>query len=425
MKKKTLKVLLFVVLALLVAFTATTVLSSGEDRISHPIPARYGVDDPQFARTMGALLGPPLVGGNRVTVYTNGDEIFPAMLQAIAEAQSSINFETYIYWSGQIGHKFSEALSAKARAGVETSVLVDWVGAAKMERELFESMRKSGVKVEYYRPLHWYTLSRINNRTHRKLLVVDGKVGFTGGVGIADVWLGNAQGPENWRDSHFRLEGPAVAQMQAAFLDNWIGTRSEVLDGPAYFPQLAPAGDQYAQVFKSSAREGSDSVRLLYMLSIAAARKTIHMSNAYFVPDDLSVRMFVEARKRGVKVDIIVPGDITDQAIVGKASRALWGDLLRAGVKIYRYEPTMMHCKIFIVDGLWTSVGSTNFDNRSFRLNDEANLNVLDAAFANENLSQFERDKSRSKEFSLADWESRSAGEKFSDWAASLFRIQL
>lgn len=425
MKKRTWKLLLLAVVVLSSALGATVLLSSGEDRISQPIPARYGVEDPQFVRTMGTLLGPPLVGGNRVTILTNGDEIFPAMLKAIAEAEKSVNFETYIYWSGQIGRKFSEALSKKAREGVETHVLVDWVGAAKMERELFESMRAAGVQVEYYRPLHWYTLSRMNNRTHRKLLVVDGKVGFTGGVGIADEWLGNAEGPDNWRDSHFRVEGPAVAQMQAAFLDNWIGTQSKVLDGNAYFPELSPAGDQYAQVFKSSAREGSDSVRLMYMLSIAAARKSIHMQNAYFVPDDLSVRMFVQARKRDVEVHIIVPGDITDQQLVGKASRALWGDLLRAGVKIYRYKPTMMHCKIFVVDGLWTSVGSTNFDNRSFRLNDEANLNVLDAGFARENLVQFERDKARSKAFSLADWENRGAREKFSDWVASWFRVQL
>lgn len=402
------------------------VFGSGENRIEKEIESLYGVDDPQFSRTMGSLLGRSLVPGNKVVPLLNGNQIFPAMLTAIAGAQRSINFETYIYWSGAIGKRFSDALSERARAGVKTSVLVDWVGAAKMDRSLIQSMRESGVLVNYYRPLHWYTLARMNNRTHRKLLIVDGRVGFTGGVGIADLWDGNGEDPDHWRDTHFQIEGPVVAQLQAAFMDNWIRTRGEVLHGEDYFPALeAQPTNHYAQVFRSSAREGSDSMRLMYLLAIAAARKSIRMENAYFVPDDLSLRMFVAARKRGVDVQIIVPGDHSDQTVVNKASRAHWGPLLAAGVKIFRYKPTMLHCKIFIVDDAWTSVGSTNFDNRSFRLNDEANLNVFDTDFAAQNLAQFERDKANAEAYTLADWSHRAASEKLSDWMASWLRPQL
>lgn len=401
-------------------------LSSGENRIEDEIESRYGIEDPQFARTMGSLLGRSLTPGNKVLPLINGEQIFPAMLNAIAGAKRSINFETYIYWSGDIGKRFSDALGERARAGVKTSVLVDWVGAAKMDRSLIESMRSSGVSVSYYRPLRWYTLVRMNNRTHRKLLIIDGRVGFTGGVGIADLWDGHAQDPQHWRDTHFQIEGPVVAQLQAAFMDNWIRTRGHVLHGDDYFPSLeVQPANQFAQVFRSSAREGSDSMRLMYLLAIAAARKSIHMENAYFVPDDLSVRMLVAARKRGVDVQIIVPGDHTDQTVVSHASRAHWGPLLAAGVKIFRYRPTMLHCKIFIVDHAWTSVGSTNFDNRSFRLNDEANLNVFDAGFAAENEAQFERDKANADDYSLADWRQRGTGEKISEWLANWFRPQL
>ena len=411
---------------LTVATSLLLMFSSGESRIEEQISSVYGVEDPEFVHTMGSLLGPSLLPGNRVVPLVNGDQIFAAMLKAIEGAKKSICFETYIYWSGDIGKRFSHALIERAKAGVATHVLVDWVGAAKMDKSLVDSMLKGGVEVEYYRPLRWYTLSRMNNRTHRKLLIVDGTVGFTGGVGIADIWKGNAQGPDNWRDTHFLIEGPVVAQLQGAFLDNWIRTRGAVLHGPKYFPgALAAAGTQQAQVFRSSAREGSDSMRLMYMLAIAAARKHIRMANAYFVPDDLSVRMFVAARKRGVDIEIIVPGEHSDQILVNKASRAKWGTLLQAGVKIYRYKPTMMHCKIFIVDGIWTSVGSTNFDNRSFRLNDEANLNVFDVGFAHQNSKQFSQDKRVSDEYTLAEWHDRGKLEKLSDWAASLLRPQL
>jgi cardiolipin synthase len=281
------------------------------------------------------------------------------------------------------------------------------------------------VEVEQYHPLRWYNIQRMNNRTHRKLLVVDGRIGFTGGVGIADQWNGHAQSKDHWRDSHYRIEGPAVAQMQAAFTDNWIKTRAEVFTGSNYFPELKPVGGSLAQVFKSSPGEGSESVRLMYLLSIASAKKTIRLQAAYFVPDDLAIATLVAARQRGVKIEIIVPGPDMDAKIVQRASRSLWRALLDAGVEIYEYQPTMYHCKVLIVDEVWVSVGSTNFDDRSFRLNDEANLNIYDAAFAAAQVLVFEADKAQSRLMTRAEFKNRSALGKILDKMAALFRRQL
>lgn len=400
-------------------------LSSGERKINHRIAHLYNVGDAQFVRSMGNLLGPPLVDGNRVVELLNGDEIFPAMLEAIRGAKRTITFETYIYWSGKIGKEFADALSERSAAGVKVHVLLDWVGSGKMDQATLSQMEKAGIQVERYHPLRWYTLTRLNHRTHRKLLVVDGRIGFTGGVGIGDVWLGNAQDEDHWRDSHYRLEGPAVAHMQAAFLDNWLKTQAEVLHGEDYFPPLSAVGDAYAQVFRSSSREGSESVRMMYLLSIAAASRSILLSAAYFVPDDLSVEMLVEARKRGARVEIIVPGPKIDVQLTRWASKSRWGDLLEAGVEIWEYQPTMYHVKVMIVDGMWVSVGSTNFDNRSFRLNDEANLNVLDRAFAERLTKTFEDDKAHSRQITYEAWLHRPWHEKFLEHTLGLLRSQI
>jgi cardiolipin synthase len=308
---------------------------------------------------------------------------------------------------------------------VKVHVMLDWAGSAKMEVRYLEELKEAGVEVEKFHPLRWYTLTRLNNRTHRKLLVVDGRIGFTGGVGIADLWQGDADSKEHWRDSHFRIEGPAVAQMQAAFTDNWIKTRGEVLCGSTYFPELRPVGDSLAQVFKSSRGEGSESVRLMYLLSITAAIRRIRLQSAYFVPDDLAISAFVTARRRGVKVELIVPGPHMDAKVVQSASRALWGALLDAGVEIYEFQPTMYHCKVLIVDDVWVSVGSTNFDDRSFRLNDETNLNIYDAAFAREQAEVFEIDKRKSRRITRAELKDRSAVGKVLDAIACTIRRQL
>ena len=397
----------------------------GEKKVQTRISEIYTVHDPQFLRTMSHLLGPPLVEGNQVQELINGQEIFPSMLAAIRAAQKTITFETYIYWSGDIGQEFAEALAERARAGVKVHVLVDWVGSAKMDDALLDLMKNAGVELHKYHPLHWYHLARMNNRTHRKLLVVDGTVGFTGGVGIADNWLGNAQDADHWRDSHFRIEGPAVAHMQAAFLDNWMKTSGEVLHGEGYFPPLKAVGEHYAQVFKSSSNEGSESVRLMYLLSIASARKTIYIANAYFVPDDLSVETLVRALERGVKIRILLPGTRIDSEPVRRASRARWGDLLEAGAEIYEYQPTMFHCKMMIVDDVWVSVGSTNFDSRSFRLNDEANLNIYDHAFAQRQIAIFEDDLKKSRQITYTEWQHRPWSEKLLEHTIALLRSQM
>jgi cardiolipin synthase len=265
----------------------------------------------------------------------------------------------------------------------------------------------------------------MNNRTHRKLLVVDGRVGFTGGVGIAPEWTGRAQDADHWRDSHYKVEGPVVAQMQAVFMDNWVKVSGDVLHGERYFPPLAAVGGGRAQVFSSSPSGGSESMHLMYLLSIAAATKTIDLSSAYFVPDDLTVGALVAAMQRGVRLRIITPGPIIDSQTVRRASRVGWGPLLEAGAEISEYQPTMFHCKVFMVDGLLVSVGSTNFDNRSFRLNDEANLNIYDEAFAAAETVQFEADLAQSKRITLEAWKSRPLHEKAMEHLASVLSVQL
>jgi cardiolipin synthase A/B len=400
-------------------------LSSSSKKVEHKIEHLYGVRDPQFLRSMGSLLGPPIVPGNRVTALCNGDEIFPAMLEAIRGAMKTICFETFIYWSGSIGREFAEALSERARAGVKIHVMLDWVGSNRIDESLVKRMTDAGVEVRRYHPLRWYNVGRLNNRTHRKLLVVDGRIGFTGGVGIADNWLGHAQDPDHWRDSHYRMDGPAVAHMQAAFLDNWMETCGEVLHGEQYFPPLEPVGSHPAQVFRSSADDGSESVRLMYLISLASAEGSVRLANSYFVPDSLAVRTLVDAQRRGATVEIIVPGPHIDQRMVRRASRALWRPLLEAGVAIYEYQPTMYHVKVAIVDEIWTSVGSTNFDNRSFRLNDEANLNVYDPRFAEAQARVFDEDKRRARRVTLEEWRHRPWRERATEWMAALFRMQL
>ena len=396
-----------------------------ERRIQRQVEHRYTTDDPRFRHELSTLLGPPILDGNRVANFENGEQIFPAMLAAIRVARHSINFETYIYWSGDIGREFADALIERAHAKVPVHVLVDWVGSQKMDEVLVHRMTQAGIRIERYHPLHWYHLVRMNNRTHRKLLVVDGKVGFTGGVGIADQWQGEAQDEEHWRDSHYRIEGPAVAQMQAAFMDNWIKATGNVLRGESYFPPLQPVGDAAGQVFTSSPTGGADSMLLMYLLAISSAVKTIDLSASYFVPDDLTLRVLTDALKRGVRVRVIVPGEDIDTEIVRQASRASWGQLLASGAEIYEYQPTMFHCKTLIVDGLLVSVGSTNFDTRSFRLNDEANLNVYDAAFARQLTEVFEHDLKRTRRITLESWLHRPLTEKILENAAAALSSQL
>lgn len=395
---------------------------SGEKKIRRRINHSYGVADPQFERAMSQLLGPPILHGNHVEALHNGDAIFSAMLGAIEAAERTITFETFIYWDGEVAERFATALAKKAAEGVKVHVLIDGVGCNCIDAASMGKMRDAGVELEIY---HIANIARANHRTHRKLLVIDGRIGFTGGVGIADEWTGDARNPDEWRDSHYRVEGPVVAQMQAAFLDNWMKTRAVVLHGDDYFPELKPTGNHRCQMFKSSPMEGSESARLMFLLSINSAERTIRIGNAYFVPDDLTVLTLIEAARRGVTVEILMPGNHIDSAFVMHASRNRLGRLLKSGIRIFRYEPSMYHCKCMIIDGLWTSVGSANFDNRSFRLNDEANLSIIDADFAASASERFDKDLSRSSEYTLQDWLRRSVFQKSVDLGASLVRSQL
>jgi cardiolipin synthase len=409
----------------IVLFTVFANFVRGEKSVRHSVDSPYGTSDPQFARSMGSLLGPPLQGGNRITELVNGDAIFPAMLDAIRAARETITFETFIYWSGRIGQEFADALSARARAGVKTLILLDWAGSAKMKPELVAQLKEAGCQVERYHAPRWHHLPRLNNRTHRKLLVVDGRIGFTGGVGIGDEWTGHAQDPGHWRDNHFRVEGPVVAQMQAVFMVNWTKARGTVEHAREFFPPLEPAGPHHAQMFHSSPDEGSENIRIMYLLSLAAARRTLLLAQAYFVPDNLVVEKLVDAARRGVAITILLPGDRTDTPLVRRASRSRWGPLLRAGIRIREYQPTNLHAKMMILDGLWSSVGSTNFDNRSFRLNDEANLNILDAGFAAQLTKTFEADLAQSRAITLTEWEARPALTRLLDRLCAVFRHQM
>ena len=399
-------------------------LGTPEKKLAYEIRPDFGVADPCFLRLVSCLLGPPLSRGNRVTTFQNGGRIFPAMLATIAEARSSVCFETYIYWTGEIGARFSAALCERARAGVQVHVVLDGVGT-KLDESQLEEMRAAGIQVERFHPLRLLFLGRINNRTHRKLLIIDGKIGFTGGVGIADQWQGDAEDAKHWRDVHYRVEGPVVAQMQAAFMDNWLKTRATLLQGDAYFPPLESRGDLSAQLFRSSPDEGAESVRLLYLLSIACAQRSVRIASAYFVPDDLARDTVISALRRGVRVQIIVPGRLTDAKLTRQASRSRWGPILEAGGEIHEYQPTMFHCKVMVVDEVWSSVGSTNFDNRSFRLNDEANLNLHDADFAREQILAFDADLARSRRITFKDWQGRPLREKLGENLAGLMRSQM
>jgi cardiolipin synthase A/B len=379
---------------------------TSERRIREPIRAEYSVQDAQFRREITHLLGPALVEGNRLVAFSNGDQIFPAMLEAIRQARQTITIEQYIWSPGKVSAQFVEALSERARAGVKVHIVVDGVGSMKLRKGDLEPLLQAGAQFERFNRPRWFKLFKVNHRTHRKIMVVDGKVAFTGGVCMSDEWLGNAEGPEVWRDIHFRIEGPVVSQVQAVFMDNWLETRSRLLQGTEYFQEPTPAESVTAQFFKSGPTDGAENARLSYLLSIAAARKSIRLAHAYFVPDDVAMETLLDARRRGVAVEVIVPAR-TDAAVVGQASRSRWGKLLEAGAEFYEYQPSFYHPKVMIVDDIWVTAGSVNFDERSFGMNDEANLNILDREFAGQMIRVLEEDKAKSRKLTARDFERR------------------
>jgi len=385
----------------------------------------FGVSSPTFVPS--ALLVPALTPGNRVDFLENGDGMFPPMLAAIRAAQSTVTFEAYIFWSGKVGSSFRDALSERAAHGVTVRVLLDAVGspARKLRPSDVESMQRAGCNVAFFHRKKPWSRGSIDRRTHRRILVVDGRVGFTGSAGFADEWLGNADAKDHWRDTQVRLEGPVVTELQAAFQENWTEATGETLSGEALFPPPVPAGSVAAEVISSSSRYAGADVQRLYAVALASAERSIDIANSYFLPDGDAVALMTSAVRRGVRVRILVPGKVNDVPATKTAGRAAFGDLLAGGIGIWEYGGTMFHQKSMVVDGLFATLGSANFDNRSFRLNEEANLVTCDAGTARVLEEMFERDLARARPYTYAQWRSRPLLQRLSEWALRPFRSQL
>lgn len=423
------------ILWLLLAILATVFVQLLVANLLHPekkverlLKPDYGLDSPQFRQEVPSLIGAPILPGNSIELLNNGKEIFPAMLEAIDNAKVSITMETFIYWSGDVGDRFAEALCRKAKEGVEVKLLIDWVGSKVLGRKEAKKLKDSGVSFEVYRPLQWRHLWRFNHRTHRKILVVDGVLGFTGGVGIADEWKGDVQGKDKdhqWRDTHFRLRGPVVAEMQAVFANNWVKATGLLLHGPKFFPKLRAEGNCELQCFHSSPTEGSESIRVMFLYLIETASRSLDISASYFVPDSMLRSALKRAVARGVRVRVILPFLNNDTMPVAHASRYRWGDLLEGGVQIHRFDPTMYHAKAIIADGKIASIGSANFDSRSCRLNDEMNINIYDPGFLRVLEQSFEKDLERSTRETLENWGKRTPRERLIDRFCSLFETQM
>ena len=385
-----------------------------------------GPGTPDFARLVEALTGAPLRQGNRVTVLRNGCEIFPAMLEAIRAAERTVSFATYVYWTGSIAPQFADTLAERARAGVEVSVLLDAVGAARMDRGLVDRLEEAGATVAWFRPPRWYTLHKLNNRTHRKILVVDGRVGFTGGVGIAEEWTGNCEDPGHWRDTHVRVEGPAVRDLLGGFLDNWAEATGCILSGAAHLPDVRGVdGGVQVQITRSTAEKGSTDAEQLLYAAIAGTRERLWLESAYFAPRRAFVEALCDAAARGVDVRVLVNGPHIDRAVVREAGRRSYQRLLECGVRIWEYQRTMLHAKVLTVDGSWATVGSINFDNRSFALNDELNLSLRSPELVALLERYYQEDLKDARELDLATWRARPLGTRAKELASAAVRREL
>jgi cardiolipin synthase A/B len=389
--------------------------------------AALDVGSPEFLRACEQLTAAAATTGGDVQLLINGDRIFPAYLEAIRQAESTINCLTYVYWRGDIAREVAAGLADRARDGVEVNVLLDAVGSAKMQRGLLDLMRDAGVNVTRFRPPKPYALRRLNNRTHRKLLVVDGRVGLTGGVGIAEEWTGDAHDPDHWRDTHVRVAGPAVLGLQGAFAENWLEATGNVLAGPGHLPALEPVREDGGamQVVRSSAGVGDTNIEALYFLALASAKRRIELTAAYFVPRPAFIEALCDAAERGVDVRILVPGEHIDKGFVRTAGRATYEQLVGCGARIWEYGPTMLHAKTLVVDGVWSSVGSVNFDNRSFQLHDEVTLCVQSEEFAGLLSDQFARDLRVSEEIDPQRWRRRGLLQRAGESALRLARREL
>jgi len=396
-----------------------------EEEPRYGLEHEFAIDSDEFLPSIAGATDMTFLPGNEIRILNNGDEFYPAMLDAIDGAHRSITIEAYIYWAGEIGKRFARALADRARAGVKVKILLDSVGSATISDEIVNTLKDGGCQLEWYHPIHWYTIDRVNNRTHRKSLIIDGRVGFTGGAGIADHWLGAAEDPDHWRDIQVRIEGSAVAPLQSAFSRNWLETTGELISGDDYYPRHKMAGRLEVQSILSSPETGSSTVRIMYYLSIVCARKNIYIANPYFIPNDQAIDILLAARQRGVDVKIMVSGIHSDNMIARYNSTRLYGRLLEGGVEIYEYNRTMLHHKTMVCDGLWSTVGTTNFDDRSFAHNDENNICVHDRAFGSEWENIFLNDLKDCDQVKLHNWRNRSVLVKATELLMSLFKSQV
>ena len=383
------------------------------------------VGSPAFIDSVVGATGTGFAPGNSLVFLNNGDEFYPSMLGAIAEAERSVTIEGYIYWAGSIGQRFAEALAHKARTGVPVKILLDAIGSAAIGDDILRVLEGGGCQVAWFNPIHWYTLERTNHRTHRKSLVVDGAIGFTGGAGIADQWLGHGQDADHWRDLQLRLEGPAVVQLQTGFATNWLWTTGEVVAGPAYFPARAEAGSARVQALLGSPVSGVSALRLLFYLSLSCAVRNILIANPYFIPEPTAIELLLDARRRHVDVTLLLAGPLNDIWLARQNSVRLYGRLLKAGVRIYEYAPSMLHYKAMVVDECWAMIGTCNFDNRSLAFNEESNVTFLDPQLVDSLRRILLDDLSRSTLISAERWERRGLAARGLEFVASLLQEQL
>ncbi|MEP6800902.1 MAG: cardiolipin synthase [Acidobacteriota bacterium] len=383
-----------------------------EKRDVYKFDPPFTVDDPSFRRSMDTL-GTAMVGGNDAELLKNGDEIFPAMTRDIRAAKKTVNLETYIFEPDRAGRQFADAMIEAAKRGVQVRFLVDGWGSKL--KGLKEELEKAGVHVRKYRPLRLFTIYKIGRRTHRKILVVDGRIAYTGGLGIDERWLGNARNTKEWRDTQVRVVGPVVAQMQAIFSEDWTYTTGEILAGEGFYPKIENAGSMQAQAIKASRGDSSSLAKMLYYVAIQSAAKSIHIQNAYFLPDKQVREALVAAVARGVNVQIMVPGRRIDLPMVRFASWIHYGELLKGGVHIYEYRGTMMHNKTMVVDGLYSTIGSINFDSRSMSRNAEESLAFYDRGFAAKMQAMFEDDRKRCSEITYQEWDKRGIVQRLAE----------
>jgi len=389
-------------------------------------PASCPPDSEEFMRIIEALTDAQVTRHSSIEVFTNGENYYEAELEALRRAERNINLEAYIFQKGKVADEFVKVLTERARAGVQVNLVLDAIGSFASWDSYFAELRAVGGRVCWYHPFRWYTLPRINNRTHRELIIIDGRVGFIGGAGFADHWRYPVKDHPRWRDTMFRVEGTAVANLQATFAENWLEASGEILAHKDYFPDDDPQGQTPSLVVNSSPSAGrSTRARILFQMLLASAEESVLVTTPYFLPDRSARAEMVRAiRERGVKIQIVVPGIKSDHALTRNSSRRLYGDLLEAGASIYEYQPTMMHAKTLVVDGKWSVIGSTNFDNRSFGLNDEVNLAAFDTALAARIAEDFERDRAESKAVSYEEWRRRSIFERIHELFGMLLERQ-